>query len=426
MVACLSCAPNVLPGTIRNPFPNSRENDSKQLKFGYGDALSLLQNCSDFKQLKQIHARIIRNGLLLSHHQLLLTKLIRLCSSYANMDYATLVFSQVPTPPIFAWNLMIRSHTLNGSSPQALLLYNLMICRGMPPDKFTFPFVIKACLASSSADKGKEVHVLAIKCGYSEDIFFQNTLMDLYFKCGESDYGRKVFDKMRAKNMVSWTTMITGLVACGDLDAARALFEQMPIKSVVSWTTMINGYARNGRPYEAFDLFRRMQLDDNNVKPNEFTLVSLLIACAELGSLNLGRWIHDFALKEGFSMGVFLGTALIDMYSKCGSLEDAKGVFDSMEVKSTATWNSMITSLGVHGRGEEALDLFEKMEVANIQPDAITFVGILCACVRTQDVAGGRRYFKYMRERYGITPIVEHHTCMAELDMMMDEVEFAN
>ncbi|XP_057467886.1 pentatricopeptide repeat-containing protein At3g26630, chloroplastic [Actinidia eriantha] len=414
MVACLSCA---------SPDVVFRRN--KQLRFGYGDALTLLQNCADFKQLKQIHARIIRNGL--SHHPLLFTKVLRLCSSYAKMDYATLVFhNQLLTthPPTMAWNLMIRFHTLNDSSRQAIILYNHMICRGVAPDKFTFPFVVKACLASSSPDKGKEVHTLAIKSGFSHDIFLHNTLMDLYFKCGESLYARKVFDKMRARNIVSWTTMTTGLVACGELDAARALFEQIPVKNVVSWTTMISGYARNRRPYEAFELFWRMQLD--NVMPNEFTLVSLLVACAELGSLRLGRWIHDFALKNGFEFGVFLGTALIDMYSKCGSLEDANQVFDSMQVKSTATWNSMITSLGVHGRGEEALDLFAKMEMANTHPDAITFVGVLCACVRTNNVAEGQRYFKYMSECYGITPNAEHYACLIELcslhDNILDEV----
>jgi len=238
--------------------------------------------------------------------------------------------------------------------------------------------------------------------------------MDLFFKCGDSEHGGKVFDKMCVRNVVSWTTMISGLVACGELDAARLMFEQMPKRNVVSWTAIINGYARNQRPNEAFELFRGM-LQVDNVKPNEYTLVSLLIACTELGSLNLGLRIHEFAVKNGFDLGVFLGTALIDMYSKCGSLKDAKRVFDSMDVKSTATWNSMITSLGVHGRGEEALNLFEKMEAANVEPDTITFVGVLCACVRTNNVTGARRYFKRMTERYGISPNAEHYSCMVEL-----------
>ncbi|KAK9279579.1 hypothetical protein L1049_013258 [Liquidambar formosana] len=411
MVTCLSCTPDALPRG--KPFMSSRQRFSTQ------EALILLQKCSQFRQLKQIQAKIIRNGL--CHDQILVRKMLHLCSSYGKMDYAALVFHQVQSPLTFTWNLMIRAHTINGSSQQALLLYNLMICQGVPPDKFTFPFVIKACIASFAIDKGKEVHGLAIKTGFLGDIFVLNTLMDLYFKCGDLNYGCKVFEKMPARNVVSWTTVITGLVACGEINAARAVFEQMPIRNIVSWTAMINGYARNQQPQEAFELFQKMRLE--NVRPNEFTLVSLIKACTELGSLKLGSWIHDFALENGFEVGVFLGTALIDMYSKCGSLEDARRVFNSMQIKSLATWNSMITSLGVHGCGEEALALFAQMEKANVQPDAITYVGVLCACVHTNNVDEGYRYFRDMTERYGIMPVQEHYTCMIELYSRADMVD---
>lgn len=405
MVVCLSYAPDPLP--LKIPLLSS----TSKLRFGSQEALFLLRKCRNFDQLKLIHAKIIRHSL--SDDQVLVRKLLDLCSSYGKMDYALLLFRQIRCPQTFTWNFMIRALTINGSSQQALLLYNLMICKGFPPDKFTFPFVIKACITSLAMEKGKEVHGLAIKTGFSRDMFVQNTLMDLYFKCGDVNSGRRVFEKMRIRSVVSWTTMISGLAACGDLDAARGVFEQMETRNVVSWTAMINVYARNNRPQEAFELFQRMQLD--NVRPNEFTLVGLLQACTELGSPKLGGWIHDFALKNGFELGVYLGTALIDMYSKCGSLEDARKVFDKMKIKNLATWNSMITSLGVHGHGEEALALFTQMEKANVQPDAITFVGVLCACVNTNNVIEGYRYFQYMREHYGITPILEHYTCMIEL-----------
>ncbi|KAF2301713.1 hypothetical protein GH714_028754 [Hevea brasiliensis] len=339
MVACLSCT--VSTPCRSTPFLSSRCRTNKP-KFGSQEALILIQKCSNFTHLKLIHAKIIRNDL--SYDQLLVRKLLHLCFSYGKMDYAALLFHRIPHPHTFTWNFTIRAYTHNGCSQQALLLYNLMICRGFSPDKFTFPFVVKACLASFALDKGKE--------------------------CGDVDYGRKVFDKMRVRSVVSWTTFVAGLVACGELDAARGAFDQMPMRNVVSWTAMINGYVKNQRPQEAFELFWRMQL--YNVRPNDFTLVGLLKACTELGSLQLGSWLHDYALKNGFKLGVFLGTALIDMYSKCGSLENAKQVFDQMPIKSLATWNSMITSMGVHGWGKEALAVFAKMEEANVQPDAIT------------------------------------------------------
>lgn len=413
MVACLSCTPEVLPKS--STLITSR----RLTKFGSQEALILLRNCTTFNHLKQIHAKIIRSGL--SQDQLIIRKLIHLCSSHGKMDYATLVFHQIQGHLTFTWNLMIMSYTVNGCSQQALLLYGHMISQGIPPDKFTFPFVIKACVASSAFEQGKVAHGLAIKNSFSRDIFVQNTLMDLYFKSREINCGCRVFEKMRVRNVVSWTTMISGLVACGELHAARRVFERMPAKNVVSWTAMINGYVKNQQPEEAFELFWRMQL--SAVRPNEFTLVSLLKACTQFGSLKLGRWVHDFALKNGFELDVFLGTALVDTYSKCGSLEEAKSVFDEMQIKSLATWNSMITSLGVHGFGEEALAVFAEMEEANVQPDAITFVGVLSACLHTNNLEDGCKYFKYMRERYGITPILEHYACMIELYSRADKLD---
>lgn len=241
-----------------------------------------------------------------------------------------------------------------------------------------------------------------------------NNMMNLYFKIGgDVDDGWKVFNKMRVRNVVSWTTVISGLVACGKLDTAREVFKRMPSKNVVSWTAMIDGYVKNDNPIKAFDLFERMLID--NVRPNEFTLVSLIKACTDLGSLKLGRRMHDFALKNGFELGPFLGTALVDMYSKCGSLDDAVKVFGLMEVRNLATWNTMLTSFGVHGFGNEVLDLFEEMEKAGVVPDAITFVGVLSACVQINDLELGQKYFSLMTEHYGITPILEHYTCMVGL-----------
>jgi len=309
---------------------------------------------------------------------------------------------------------MIRGHTINGFSRQALVLYGLMLCSGVSPDKFTIPFVIKACAGACAMEKGKEVHALAVKTGYYDrDMFVKNTLLDMYVKCGDLELARQVFDEMSVRNVISWTTMVAGLVSYGDLDSARRLFDQMPERNVVSWTAMIDGCVTNGRPQEAFELFSKMLVE--RVKPNEFTLVCLLKACTQLGSIKLGAWVHDYALKNGFELGVYLGTALVDMYSKCGSLGEARRVFDMMEKRSLATWNSMITSLGVHGYGKEALALFERMMEENIVPDAITFVGALSACVQTQKVDEGLEYFKYMIESCGIVPVLEHYIYMFEL-----------
>ncbi|XP_058737672.1 pentatricopeptide repeat-containing protein At3g26630, chloroplastic-like [Vicia villosa] len=388
--------------------------------FSSDKARFFLQNCNNFKQLKQIHARIIRFGL--THDQLLIRKLCQFSSSYGKVDYASLVFDQLDSPDTFTWNVMIRACNTSGSPEKAIFLFKEMYCHGFETDKFTYPFVLNACIASGFIDFGRVVHGVSIKMGFWSDVYVQNNMMNLYFKCGRDvvEDGWKVFDRMRVRNVVSWTTVIAGLVGCGKLDAAREVFEKMGCKNVVSWTAMIDGYVKCGNPIMAFDLFERMLLA--NVRPNEFTLVSLIKACTDLGSLKLGRRMHDFALKNGFEVGPFLGTALIDMYSKCGSLDNAVRVFGLMQVRNLATWNTMITSIGVHGFREEVLDLFEEMERANVVPDAITFVGVLSACVQMNDLEKGYKYFSLMTEHYGITPIFEHYTCIVELYVRANEL----
>ncbi|XP_010929544.1 pentatricopeptide repeat-containing protein At3g26630, chloroplastic [Elaeis guineensis] len=398
MVSCLACA--------LDPLPQPR------LVLAPCDALRLLNQSKTPKQLRQLHARILRAGL--SCDPAVLAALLRLYSSHRCLDLASRLFSAFPNPPTIAWNLMIRAHAAGGAPRDALLLYNRMIASGVGPDKFTFPFAVKACSSLSEVRKGKEVHAFAIKVGFFLDLFVQNALIHFYLTCGDSVSGRKVFDGMRAKSVVSWTALISGLLACGDMEAARAVFDAAPVRNVVTWTAMIDGCARNGRPDEAFELFQQMLQD--GTRPNEFTVVALLIACTELGSSSLGRRVHELARKNGgLERSVYVGTALVDMYSKCGSLEEAARVFGQMPKRSLATWNSMITSLGVHGRGKEAVALFREMERANVKPDGITFVGVLSACTREGMVEEGFRLFARMVECYGIAPLFEHYSCLAQL-----------
>ncbi|KAL8480908.1 hypothetical protein ACS0TY_027433 [Phlomoides rotata] len=404
MIACLSLS-------TLDFLPRRNTQTTFKSSFNSEDALLFLQKCANFKQMRQIHAKIVRNSL--HQHQVIVARLIRLCSSYKKLDYASFVFQQIENPSTFLWNLLIRAYIVNDCPHRALLLYNSLIFEGVSVDKFTLPFVMKACLACSCVDKAREVHGFAVKTGFSGDVYLDNVLMDLYMKCGVTDDALKLFDKMRHRTVVSWTTIIAGLVIHDRVDIAQKLFDKMPIRNVVSWTVMLNGYAKSKKPEKAFGLFAEMQRD--NTKPNEYTLVGLLMASAELESLELGRWVHDFAIKNGFEIGVFLGTALIDMYSKCGSIECARRVFEKMESKSVATWNAMITSLGVHGHSEEALELFEEMEKANVTPDAITFAGVLSASLQNDDLEEGRRYFYRMVEHYGIKPTFEHYVCLSEM-----------
>ncbi|CAA7404955.1 unnamed protein product [Spirodela intermedia] len=384
-------------------------------------ALRLLSaaRCHTPRHLRQAHGHIVRRGL--GRNPALLTALLRRYAAHggAHIRAAASVFSELPfPPPPFAWNVMIRALTLEGRPLEALsLFYNRMAAAGVPPDKFTLPFAVKACSSCGELRKGMELHARAVKAGLGEDIFLQNTLMHLYLHCegGDGLYAHILFTRMRVRNVVSWTTLVSGLVARGDLEFARAVFEEMPLRrNVVTWTALVDAYARNGRPEDAFEMFRRMQVE--NVRPNEFTVVALLIACTELGSIELGRWVHSYARDHGgLDGGAFVGTALVDMYSKCGSLVEARRVFDGMLERTLATWNAMITSSGIHGHGAEAVTLFREMEAAGLRPDEITFRGVLSACARARMTREALELFRLMLEEYETAPTADHYRCVAEI-----------
>ncbi|GJV89472.1 pentatricopeptide repeat-containing protein ELI1, chloroplastic [Tanacetum coccineum] len=191
-----------------------------------------------------------------------------------------------------------------------------------------------------------------------------------------------MFDEMPEKSLVLWTGMVTAYVKCGEVGKARALFDEM----VLCWNVMIGGYVKYGKAMEVLSLFRRI-LGEKMSHPDEVTLVTVLSAC----------------------------TALIDMYGKCGSLEDARVVFDKLKNKDVIAYNSMITCYAMHGHCQEALQLFSDMCRMHTTPTDISFIGILSACAHSGLVSIGKGIFLLMKRKYMIEPTVEHYGCMVNL-----------
>ncbi|KAF9593770.1 hypothetical protein IFM89_025395 [Coptis chinensis] len=199
----------------------------------------------------------------------------------------------------------------------------------------------------------------------------------------------------------------------GDGDSLHRFFYGMLIRDVVSWNTMIAFYVQVGDFKGAVEMFRKMQ--DNGETPNRVTLVSVLSAVACLGALAQGRWIHGYIDRNGIELDENLGSALINMYAKCGCLEGAVQAFDETRKKSVDTWNAMISGLAANGQSLEAVDYFSRMESASIRPNAITFSGVLNACSHGGLVEDGSRYFKKMTDAYGFKPDIAHYGCMVDL-----------
>lgn len=242
----------------------------------------------------------------------------------------------------------------------------------------------------------------------------------MYSSCGVLNSARQVFDEAAYPDLPTWNSIIHAYVKVGLIGITRNLFDKMPVRNVVSWSCMINGYVRSEEYKMALALFREMQMGKPGVevKPNGFTMSSVLSACARLGALENGRWAHAYIDKCGMEVDVVLGTCLIDMYAKCGSIERAKSVFISLgERKDVRAWTAMICGLAIHGHAEECLELFGKMtsKPLGLKPNAVTFLGVFCACVHGGLVSQAKENFRRMSEDFGITPLIQHYGCMVDL-----------
>lgn len=250
------------------------------------------------------------------------------------------------------------------------------------PDTFTYSFVLKACERVKALSKCKEVHGSIIGCGYDRDVVVCTNLIRSYAGSGLIEDARKVFDSMHERDLVSWNSMIS----C---------------------------YCHAGFHHEALKTYHLMR--NENVSVDGFTLVGLLSSCAHLGALNIGVQMHKIAREKGFLENVYVGNALIDMYAKCGNLDAAFGVFDRMQKRDVFTWNSMIVGYGVHGRGEQAIYFFRQMLKVGVQPNSITFLGMLCGCSHQGLVEEGMKYFHRMSSEFNVKPGIKHYGCLVDL-----------
>ncbi|XP_058074612.1 pentatricopeptide repeat-containing protein At3g22690-like [Magnolia sinica] len=427
--------------------------------------IALLKHCSEIEELNQIHSQMIRTGLI--QDTLLASQIIAfftIPSAHFDVDYAQRIFDQVLHPNVFMWNSMIRGYTQNHAPKKALILYKQMLGRAFSPDNYTFPIVTKVCSHLRVLELGEMLHGQILKCGFESDMFIMSGIVNFYASCARIEVARKLFDEMPERDVVSWTTMVSGyaqsnhpeeafllfnemrmegvepnkvtvmslLSACGQLQAldrgqwihsyilenniecdmhvknslmnmyakcgsmstAVRIFRNMPTRNTVSWNVLISGYAQSGCSIEALALFREMEGSD--IRPNEITMVSTLLACAQLGDLRKGKLLHAYIKERMIDCDIFVGNALINMYAKCGGLEEATRVFHEMPARDVFSWTAMITGY-VHGSWfKEALALFQEMQLLRVEPNEVTLVGLLSACSQLGALDQGKWIHTYI------------------------------
>lgn len=348
----------------------------------------LLQACAGLAALnqgKQLHAHIKERGL--QHDVVVGTSLVNMYVKCGSIQDAQKVFDNLIQKNVVTWTAMIRGYAEQGMAREALHLYSSMQQKEgiIPPDSVTFVCLLQACarVGVAALEQGKQLHAQIEEQGLQADVVVSNSLVNMYAKCGSLEHAQIVFD---------------------------SLFE----KDVVSWTAMIAGCAQQGLAHDALRLYNNMQ-QEGITPANSVTFVCLLQACATAAALPLGRQLHAQIARQGLQNDVIVGSSLVNLYAKCGSMEDAQLVFDSLPAKDIQAWNALIAGYTCQGEIEIVSNLFHRMEQDGIKPDGITFLSVLTVCGHVGLVDKGRTYFDAMGTKYGISPTIEHYTCMTDL-----------
>ncbi|TXG63011.1 hypothetical protein EZV62_010005 [Acer yangbiense] len=380
-------------------------------------------------------------------------------SSYTTLGYvkdARDLFNKMDSsnvePDIITWNSLLSGHVVHGWYKEILTILHRMQSLGFRPNASSVASVLQAVIELGLVKYGKEIHGYVIRNRLDYEVYVETSLIDMYVKNDLLDSAQVVFDIMKNRNIVAWNSLISGYSFKGRFEDANKLLSQMEEEGVkpdlVTWNSLISGYSIWGQNKEALDVIHQMknsglvpnvvswtslisgcsknenyresleffiQMQQESINPNSATMSSLLRTCGGLGLLQKGKEIHCLSIKNGFIEDVYVATAVIDMYSKCGNLKSAREVFWNNVNKTLASWNCMISGFAINGHGKEAISLFREMDGAGVQPDEITFTALLSACKNSGLVDEGWNYFDSMRADYNITPTIEHHSCMVDL-----------
>ncbi|KAK7410880.1 hypothetical protein VNO78_02076 [Psophocarpus tetragonolobus] len=341
------------------------------------------------------------------------TALITMYAACGRIVHARFLFDNMSHPDLVTWNIIIRGYSHMGLYHHVLNLYEQMKTSCTEPDAIILCTVLSACGHVGNLAYGKAIHDFINDNCLHFHSHLHTALVNMYANCGAMDLARQVYDQLPSKHLIVSTAMLSGYAKLGMLQDARFLFDQMVEKDLVCWSAMISGYAESDRPQQALQIFNEMQ--QQSVVPDQITMLSVISASAHVGALVQAKWIHTYAHKNGFGRAVPVNNALIDMYAKCGNLDRARQVFDNMPRKNVISWSSMLNAFAMHGDADGAIDLFHRMKQHNIEPNGVTFIGVLYACSHAGLVEEGRKFFSSMINKHGISPQREHYGCMVDL-----------
>nr|GMD07533.1 pentatricopeptide repeat-containing protein At1g74600, chloroplastic [Ipomoea batatas] len=329
---------------------------------------------------RQIHSYTLKFGLICD--VIVSNCLFTMYSNCYSLLEAYRIFKLIECKDNVSWASMISAFTEHGYIDKSIQLFIEMLSEKIMPDEMTLSAVLAACSTLQSLKIGKEIHGFSLRCRIDESVIADSALVNMYTKCG-------------------------------DLVSARRLFLIMPYKDKFSCSSLIAGYTQNGYIGESFQVFHEMLM--NFLHVDAFTISSILRSAAHLNRSGIGTQLHAQSIKWGLESDSSVGTSMVMMYSKCGSIDECCQAFKQIRNPDLVSWTAMIVSYAQHGKGVEALKVYELMRKCNIKPDSVTFSGLLSACSHSGLVEEGYFFLNSMKEDYGIEPNYRHYACMVDV-----------
>lgn len=369
--------------------------------FTLGIVLNACSSLCDIELGKHIHGYIIKYGI--EYDASIGNALCSFYSKCGSLDMAFKAFSRIGEKNVISWTAVISACGDNGDSAMGLDMFVQMLSEGVEPNEFTLTSVLSLCCIIQALGLGTQVHSLSIKLGYGSQIPVTNSIMYLYLKNGCINEAKKLFDGMSNISLVTWNAMIAGHAQMMDLGQ--------------------DGISTHFSGIEALKIFQRMKR--SGMKPDLYTFSSILTVCSNLVALEQGEQFHAQTIKTGFLSDVVVGTALVNMYNKCGSIGRASRAFVEMSTRTLISWTSMITAFAQHGHSQQTLQLFEDMRLVGTRPNKITFVGVLSACSQAGMVDEALAYFELMKNEFKINPVMDHYACLIDMFVRLGQIEQA-
>lgn len=392
----------------------------------------------------QLHSYILRSGF--ASNVFVGTAMVNFYLKTESFHSAHKVFDEMPRPNLVSWNSLISGYVHCGHFRKALSLFIQLDGSENLVDSYSLSTALSASSQLGWLILGQSIHSKVLKLGLEENTIVANCLIDMYGKCKSFEEAVKVFNDMIDKDTISWNSVIAASAKNGRLEQASRYLQLMPRPDTISYNELINGYAQFGDIGDAVEILSKMDSPNSSswnavltgyvdrdeawkalsfftkmhscdIRMDQFTFSSILSGVAGLSALKWGLAIHCCITKCGLDTSTVVGSALIDMYSKCGRVNYAEMMFQSLPKKNLVSWNSMISGFAHNGKTMEVIDLFEKLKkMKDIKPDDITFLNILLSCSDNQvPLEVTMQFFKSMVEDYGIRPTIEHCCTMVRL-----------